>query len=313
MTAWPVAEERATRWLREIDAPLRDLGAGIGMDTLATALSGRPVVAYERDPVRACLLEHNVRALDVEDRVDVRREDVTKNGSLPVAPLALLDPDRRPGGVRTRDPDEWEPPIGLWDDLLDVFGRAMVKLSPTDALQWLDVPFEVVSLDGRSRERRLFLEDWPELAKRRALALPSGRSVEGEGARWPDPVDVEEGHWLLDPDAAVVLAGLVGDLALRDGLRPVHPEIAFLVGEAPNETAPGHWVRVDEVLSPHPKKLKAWLRAHDVGNLTIRKRGVATSVEKWRRLIQPKGKSAATLVITRDVRDRWVAYGSLGL
>ncbi len=306
-TAWPVAEERATRWHAGPDEPLHDLGAGIGMDSLATALRGRPVVAYEQDPVRATLLAHNARALDLA--VDVRTADL--RAEKPGGALALLDPDRRPGGRRTRDRDAFEPPRDTWAAITSRFERAMIKLPPTATDEAEAHPFEVVSLHGRARERRLFTEGWA-LPPRRALALPSGRSVEGAGARWPDPVDVKEGDWILDPDTSVVLAGLVGDLALRDGLQPVHPEIAYLVGAAPNDTAPGHWVRVDAVLSPHPKKLKAWLRAHAVGNLTIRKRGVATSVEKWRRLIQPKGKNAATLVIARDVRDRWVAYGCRG-
>jgi hypothetical protein len=125
-------------------------------------------------------------------------------------------------------------------------------------------------------------------------------------------VAVRRGDWLLDPDAAVTVAGLVGDLALRDLLRPVHPRIAYLVAEAPKERAPGHWMCVDARLPPKAKAIQRWLDAHEVGDLTIRKRGVKEPVSDWRRRLRPRGKGAATLVLTRDLEDRWVAYGCLG-
>ncbi len=74
-TAWPVAADRATRWPGAPDAPLVDLTAGIGLDTLATAASGRPVVACELDPVRALLLAFNADALGLASQIDVRAGD----------------------------------------------------------------------------------------------------------------------------------------------------------------------------------------------------------------------------------------------
>lgn len=307
-TAWAVAAERAGRWQTPCDVPLVDLGAGIGLDALATALSGRPVVAYERDPARACLLAHNARVLGVEDRVEVRQADVVT--ATPTGRLALLDPDRRPGGRRTRDPRDFAPPAQAWEGLLAGFGRALVKLPP-HAPRGVEEgrPFEVVSLDGSARERRLFQGDWGPLAARRALRLPGGAHVEGGGEAWPEPCAVEAGAWLLDPDVAVTAAGLVGDLARRDGLRPVHPEVPYLVGSAALREAPGHWMRVDARLGMRPKVLNGWLRARGVGHLTIRKRGIAAKAQEWRKWLRPKGKRAGTLVFTRDLRDRWVAFG----
>ena len=74
-TPWPVAAERATRWPGDPTAPLVDVGSGAGVDALAVAATGRPVIAYERDPVCAALLRANAAALGLAERVDVRAED----------------------------------------------------------------------------------------------------------------------------------------------------------------------------------------------------------------------------------------------
>ncbi len=310
-TAWPVAAERAERWGAPIDVPLTDLTCGIGLDALATALTGRPVVAFERDPARAVLLTHNARALGVEDLVTVRAEDALV--AEPAGRLAYFDPDRRAGGERTRDPDAFEPPLPVWDGLLGRFERAMVKLPPVvEGFHDLEGAEEVVSLGGRARERRLFVGSWDGQPAKRALALPSGRSVAGDGAPWAAARAVTEGDWLFDPDVSVTLAGLVGDLAERDGLEGAHPEVPYLVGAAPNDTAPGHWMQVSSVLPAKPKAVNPWLAAHEVGNLTIRKRGIDQKATALRKKLRPKGKRAATLVFTRDLRDRWVCYACLG-
>jgi hypothetical protein len=307
-TPWAVAVERATRWPGSADDVLHDLGAGIGADALAAALSGRRVVAWERDPVRSTLLRHNAAALGVESRVTVEARDALADP--PRGDLALLDPDRRPGGARTRDPDRFEPPAGAWPALLAGFFAAMVKVGPAAALDDAG-PFEVVSLDGAPRERRLFRGAFGALPPRRALALPSGRSVEGPGLPWPDPADAAPGLVLLDPDPAVTVAGLVGDLALRHDLRPVHPRIAYLVGERADPAAPGAWMTVDAVLPARAREIDAWLRARDVGRLTIRARGVADPVEAWRRRLHPRGSRAGTLALYRDGRERWTAVTAL--
>lgn len=310
-TAWPVAEERAGRWPGPPDAPLTDLGAGIGLDALAVALAGRPVEAWERDPARAHLLAHNARALGVEGRLAVHVGDARDRGLS--GPLAFLDPDRRPGGRRTRRPEDFEPPRRSWDDLLAGFSASLVKLPPALPRGEAEVPFEVVSLAGRARERRLFRGDFGPRPPRRALCLPSGAAVEGPGLPWPPTRVPQEGDVLLDPDPAVTVAGLVGDLALALDLAPVHPRIAYLVGPAPAAPAappPGTLLVVDAVLRPRAREVDAWLRARGIGRLTVRSRGVRDDAATWRRRLHPRGEASGTVLFTRLACERWVALGA---
>ena len=313
-TAWIVAKERARRWPDPPTDPLVDIGAGIGIDALAAALRGRPVTAVEQDPARAHLLQFNAQALGVADLLRVVSEDARTLDLQ--GENAYLDPDRRPGGTRTRDASAFAPPAEAWRALLGGFRRALIKLPPgkdprPEETPYPEAPLEVVSLSGRARERRLCIGDWPSQAPRSALSLPRGTRVEGTGVPWPEAVAVQEGDWLLDPDVSVTLSDLVGDLARRDGLQPVHPRVPYLRGTTPIPESPGQWMRVDAVLPSRRRELDAWLAAYEIGQLTLRKRGVEEKVEVWRRKLKPKGPNAGTLVFTRDLRDRWITYACL--
>ena len=305
-TAWPVAIERQSRWPRPVEVALTDLGAGIGLDALAAAQSGRRVEAWERDEARAHLLRHNVTVLGLGERVRVHEGDVLE--ARPAGALAFLDPGRRPGGQRTRDPDRFEPPREAWRGLLASFEAALVKLPPS-ASPPLEGPLEVVALDGRARETRVAVGAHGPLPARRALSLPSGAAVEGEGIPWPAARAPREGDWLLDPDPSVTLAGLVGDLAAAADLAPVHPRIAYLVGTKDSTPRPGRWVRVEAVLRPRAREIDAWLHARGIGRLTVRTRGVKDSVEAWRRRLHPRGPLEGTVVCTRGPDGRWIALG----
>lgn len=306
-SAWAVATERARRWPGPPDALLLDLGAGCGVDALAAAAAGRRVRAYERDPVRALLLAHNVRALGLEARVEVVADDL---GRAPPAPLAFLDPDRRPGGSRRRRAAESDPPSAAWARILAPHGAAMVKAAPTDrTLGALGVPLEVVSLAGAARETRLYFGGWEARPPRRALALPSGLFVAGEGLPPPPPRAPEPGLWLLDPDPAVRHAGLVGDLAHQRGLAPLAPDLPYLLGASPPAGCPGHWLPIEACLAP--RAVAAWLRAREVGAVEVRARGYPGRAEAFRRGLGLRGPHQATLVLTARAGRPLVLAGPL--
>jgi hypothetical protein len=308
-SAWPVAVERARAFADLGERRVTDLGAGIGFDTLALAQAGLHVRAVEQRPLRAALLRANAAALGLSERVAVLEQDMAT-----VAPdggLAFLDPDRRPGGVRTRDMDHFQPPVDAWGGLLAGYRASMCKLPPVlSGPIPLDGAQEVVSLRGRVRERRVRVGAWPASAPLRALALPSGNAIEGTGMRWPAPTAPREGDLLLDPDAAVTVAGLVGDLAAHAALRPMHRDIAYLVGppRAPLPV-PGTWLEIRSILRPRRRELNAWLAAEGIGNLELRTRGVAERATDLRKKLRPAGPAAGTLVFTRTADDAWVALG----
>lgn len=286
-------------------ASVADLGAGIGLDTIALARVVSRVVAVERDPVRAALLRHNVAAA-CATHVEVLEIDALD--APPAADAAFLDPDRRPGEKRTRDPEEFEPKGSRWSELASHYAAMLVKLAPGARIDEGPAPaFEWVSLDGEMREARAGLGAFaPTSDIRRAVILPNAIRIEGRGAEWPAPVAVRVGDWILDPDPAIVVAGLLGDAANSIGAAPIHPTIAYLVAKAPAPWATS--IRVDAITSADAKDLREMAKTHDVGSVEVFTRGVGDGAEAWRRRIRPRGTRPARVVVTRGENDRYLAF-----
>jgi hypothetical protein len=122
----------------------------------------------------------------------------------------------------------------------------------------------------------------------------------GEELTDADPDDCTAaavGRWIVDPDGAVVRAGLVRQYATRHRLWQLDPDIAYLTGNTLPEG-----VRGFEVLDQLPfteKKLRQALSALDCGALEILVRGVGVDPDALRRRLRPRGRQALSVVITR--------------
>ncbi|WP_433657286.1 THUMP-like domain-containing protein [Nocardia sp. CA-128927] len=214
--------------------------------------------------------------------------------------VVIADPARRADGRRTHDPAKLQPPL---PDLLAAYpGRDIaVKCAPGldfDRLDWSG-EVEVVSLDGAVREACLWsagLTD-PAVTRRATVSSSAGTSFTLTDAEPDEIPEQEPGDWIIDPDGAVVRAGLVRHYAAKHGLWQLDPRIAYLTG---NTVPPGtRGFRVIDRLDYREKTLRAELRRHDCGPLEILIRGVDVDPDKLRRTLKPQGTQPFTLVITR--------------
>jgi len=212
----------------------------------------------------------------------------------------LLDPARRSGGRRRFDPRAYVPPL---DDLAEVYrGQpTVVKCAPGvdfEALRQLgfDGEIEVTSSGGSVREACLWSAALTEPGVRRRATVLDRAEVLTDA----DPDDCRTdapGHWIIDPDGAVVRAGLVRQYAARHGLWQLDPDIAYLSGD---EVPAG--MRGFEVLEQLPlreKVLRQALSSRNCGSLEILVRGVDVDPDTLRRRLRPVGTEALSLVITR--------------
>jgi hypothetical protein len=181
-----------------------------------------------------------------------------------------------------------------------------VKVAPgiSHALVPPSVEAEWVSLDGRLREACLWSGQMSRTS-RRATVLSSGgesssltgtsdHAAGGEVRPLTDP-----GHYVYEPDDAVVRAHLVTAFAaLVDGWL-LHPQVAYVSADRLVSTALGTAFEVVDVLPFKEKPLRAALRARGVGSLTIKKRGVAVSPEGLRERLRLRGPNAATVILAR--------------
>ncbi|MEV4644021.1 class I SAM-dependent methyltransferase [Saccharopolyspora sp. NPDC049357] len=301
-TASVVARHRAQRLAGR---DVHDVTCSIGADLTAVAAVANRSVGSDLDRVRLLMAQHNLAAAGREALL------VEADALHPVTRDAVVvaDPARRDEGGRRRwNPADLVPPL---DELMAVHaGRDLVvKCAPGldfDAVPD-EVEAEVVSLGGQVREAALWFGSLADpTARRRATVLRT------DGGAWsitdaePDDCPAEDVHeWIVDPDGAVVRAGLVRHYAARHGLVQLDPRIAYLTGDVP---PPG--VRAFRVLEHgrfNEKALRMLLRRHDVGRLEILVRGVDVDPDALRRRLKPKGTQEASVVITR-VGDQAMAY-----
>src|SRR4029078_6640554 len=97
----------------------------------------------------------------------------------------------------------------------------------------------------------------------------------GEGVPDADPADcpvAPAGRWIVDPDGAVVRAGLVRHYAIRHGMWQLDPDIAYLSAGRLPENVRGF--EVLEELNYSERRLRQALSARHVGAVEILVRGL---------------------------------------
>ena len=288
-TAEPVAARRARRLA---GADVHDATCSIGTELAALRNSASSVVGSDIDPVRLAMARHNVADIDL-CRADALRP-ITRDA------VVLVDPARRSGGRRRFDPRDYTPAL---DGLMDAYrGRELVvKVAPGidfDELSRLGFrgEIEVTSLAGSVREACLWSVGLAENGvTRRATMLDTG-----EGVTDADPDEcmvAPAGRWIVDPDGAVVRAGLVRHYAARHALWQLDPDIAYLSGDRLPDNVRGF--EVLEELNYSERRLRQALSTRDVGAVEILVRGVGVDPDALRARLRLRGSQPVSVVIAR--------------
>lgn len=288
-TAEPVARHRARRLS---GARVHDATCSIGTELATLREAAELVIGSDIDPVRIAMARNNVEGVDL-CRADALRP-ITHDT------VVVLDPARRSAGRRRFDPRDYAPPL---DELLDVYRQRdiVVKCAPGidfDAVRGLGFAgeIEITSLAGSVREACLWSAGLTEGEVRcRASLLDTGEQI--TDAEPDDCAVAPAGRWIVDPDGAVVRAGLVRHYAARHGLWQLDAAIAYLSGD---RLPPG--VRGFEVLDEvafSERRLRTALAARDVGAVEILVRGVDVDPDALRPRLRLRGSQQASVVITR--------------
>lgn len=311
-TAWPVAALRARRLAGR---DVHDVTCSVGAELAELVRTADQVVGSDLDPLRARMAAHNVPGalVCVADALAPPSRDA----------VVVADPARRSGGRRVHDPAQLSPPLPALLDTLA--GRDhVIKCAPGLDTSTLDHrgEVEVVSLDGSVREACLWSEGLSGGVGRRATVVrtatwnapgPWGRPwitadgvavhVEEVTDADDDEVDVsgEADRVIVDPDGAVVRAGLVRHWARRHGLRQFDARIAHLTG--PRIPAGYSGFEVLERCRLDRKELRRALRERECGSLEILVRGVDVDPDVLRRSLALKGSRPLSLVVTRIERS----------
>jgi hypothetical protein len=298
---------RETAVAAGVTPPVADLCCGIGGDLIALARAGLAVTAVDTDPLTAAVARANIEELGLG--APVINADATTIDRTPFAAV-ICDPARRTDRGRVFNPDAYQPPWSFVEELLS--GSACVKVAPgiPHDLVPSGVEAEWVSDGGEVKEAALWSGELraghrsassgtplPSV-RRRATLLPSGATVTDAEAP-PDPPIAPPGRWLIEPDGAVIRAGLVTAVAAAAAGWLLDPQIAYVSCDTEPHTELGRSFEIVDQLPYDIKRLRAYVRNHGIGILTIKKRGVGLDPAQLRRHLRPHGDAEATFVITR--------------
>ena len=256
-----------------------DLGCSIGSDTLALT-EVAPVVGLDRDPLRLQMARANSQALGLSAHF-IQNDLVSSFPCLPYPYTALFfDPARRADGRRISSVNKYVPPLNIVAQWLTYFPAIGVKISPGVDLRELfgyQAEIEFISLRGELKEAVLWFGPL-KAGQRRATVLP-GPHIMIDNISRIDPSQrptlaiAQPLRYFYEPDPAVIRAGMVRALMARMGAAQIDEDIAYLTAEKQVSTP---FARVWEVEAWFPfqlKKLRAYLRERNIGQVTVKKRG----------------------------------------
>ena len=283
-----------------------DLGCGIGAESMAMASLDIDVTAVEIDEVTAAVATYN---LAVFENARVENADATEV-ELNRFDGLFLDPARREltgparaQALRKFDPASYSP---TFDFVLACAASKPtgVKLGPGHPHEAIpdDCEAQWVSVDGDLVELSLWFGPLARPGIKRSALMIAGGVRHEITSESTDRLDAELGdvdQFIYEPDNSVIRSHLIGQLANQVGAHLISAEIAYLSSDCEINSPWLKGYRVLDNLAFDRKKLKAYLREREIGTLEIKKRGADITPEQLRKELAPKGKGAATLIVTR--------------
>lgn len=303
-----VARYRAERFRQAGVTLVHDPCCGIGADAIALARAGMRVEATDLDAIAVHFARANAEVYGLNGSVNFRVAD-SEQEVLPAEGAVYLDPARRKGARRIVNPAEWSPNPAAVARMLQGRAAAAVKLSPAaeieELLAFFPPPAEIESISylGEAKETVFWYGAAAGPQPRRATILPEGHSFTGPAQPQAEVGELDK--WIFDPDPSLLRAGLLGAFAAQHGLRVLDPAIAYLTGPKRVKSPFLDAFQVVDVQPLDPRKLRAALRDLGVGELMVRKRGIAERPQDLAKRFLPKplGARRLTLLAAR-VGDR---------
>lgn len=313
-TRLSTAVHHAQRYLAAGVTKVADLTCGIGADSMAFAAMGLPVHATDIDQTTALIAAHNLAPFP--EATVVNADGLASDFAALGVTGIYADPARRTGaGKRIFDPKDYAPALDAVWDLRAQVPAVGIKVGPGihhDALP-ADCEAQWISNNGDVVEAGLWFGPLATHIGRGALLLTDHGGQQGSRAylgHGPNTqvsacsVPSDLGRYIFEPDGAVIRAGLVADAALDFGGSLLDPTIAYFTSDRLDDGS-GHSVslargyEVQDVLQYSVKPLRAYLKARNIGRVTIKKRGIGVTPEQLRPQLNLKGDQECTIILTR--------------
>lgn len=301
-------EQATDEWLATYKASrfaagalVADLCCGIGGDLLALGKRG-PVVGFDADPAVAILAQANLCIAGVaRDTSKVIAADAASQDAQDLTAWHC-DPDRRSSGSRTTTLEFFSPPLEVLTTLLSRNANAAIKLASATiapAAWAAQAELEWLSSHGECRQQVAWFGSLAQFPGQRAATIVGpheARTVVGQASdEWPIAESI--GRYVFEPDAAVLAARLTAALCAKLGLAGISSAAAYLTGDEMIHDSALDAFEVRDVLPLDRKQLKAYCRAHGIGQLAVKKRGVDIDPNRLVRELAADGDEEAVILL----------------
>jgi SAM-dependent methyltransferase len=298
---WVVAAARAKRF--QGFQQILDFGCSVGGDSLALAQSA-PVFGIEFDPLRVVMASQNAKSLGVEaefllanlESLPFRLSDPGFRNS-----AIFFDPARRKDHRRAFSVEEYQPALSIIEQWMPDIQALGVKVSPGVKLTELD-PYdcevEFVSLNGDLKEATLWFGPL-KTAERRATLLSGGEIVTMTAKNQPNLPLSPPKAFIYEPDPSILRAGLVQKLGSQLDAAQLDSEIAYLTADTRMDHPFVRAWPVEDWMPFQLKRLRAYLRERNIGQVTVKKRGSPILPEDLIQQLRLDGDEEKTLFLTQ--------------
>lgn len=288
-----------------------DVCSSIGSDALAFAQAGLDVLGIDKDTERVEIANLNASMLGLASQARFVTADATEDWSQLLSTptdMIFFDPARRVNDRRVYDVEKYQPPystIQKWthgSQFLQPNGVILSKVSPgveLDQLRPYGGRVDFISVEGDLKEADHWVMPHAEPFRTRAILIQASEVLTWESHEDLEAVVDAPRQWVCEPDPALIRAGLVRDVARHWNGAQMDDMIAYITTDVKPRS---NWVRSWPILDwmPfHVKRLRAYLREHDIGEVVIKKRGTAVTPESLLPQLKLKGNRSVTLFLTR--------------
>ena len=305
-----ISTYRARRFAAAGFDRVADLGCGIGGDALGLAAHG-DVIGVDLDLVRLAMARENLGIYGFEHRFLPVQADLLTMRPLPVQ-AAFFDPARRDQqGRRFFSMRQYQPPMTIIQRWREKIPSTAVKISPGVNYEELpdDAELEFISVNGDVKEGVLWFGQLHSGVSRRATLLPGGDCLTTDEMA-PELVPIgSPKNYLYEPDKAVIRAHLVEALAQQLGADKIDEEIAYLTSDSVQDSPFARCFAVEAVFPFQLKQLRHYLRLHNIGRVTIKKRGSPLEPEALRRQLRLRGSQHRIIFLTHVLGEPTVLIG----
>ncbi len=311
-----VSTYRAQRYAKF--AHVADLCCGLGGDAIGLAgVAG--VTLVDKDPLRLALAQTNLAAYGRAERARSIQLDLNTD-PLPAADALWLDPARRAGGQRKFSVRDYQPPFESVRQFLKPQPALGVKISPGVDLAELSEALdddhsssyevEFISVHGGLKECVVWFGPLRTTAPRRATLLPGPHTLTASSVSIVSPLSLSLPRaFLYEPDPAILRAGLVTTLAAQINAHQLDPDIAYLTSDTLTPTPFARAFGIDDAFPFQLKRLREYLRARRVGQVTVKKRGSPLEPEKLIHQLRLSGSESRIIFLTHVNGQPYVLIG----